>query len=344
MLFLLIAVAICLIVPWLPVLIYRNLPRRLPPPPGAANLEQMAAKREQDNPPEIIDAAFPQDAGERTEITRSQAIPRKASGEPAKEARRRAAVDPEGGPRVDSRTTVAAAPRLSLGHYRWLNILFLPIFIVTFLALAAGWAALFHYLGEEHARTFPAGVSLFKPEYWVVCALPGIFLGIFTAIPLLMLLFLLVLGKRRFIEYAHWDEGRMESKGMSPDALIQLLSRLGVLVSILSVVFVCLVMNWYACLTEDEIVIKRLFGLGTEVHRYDTVQEIVVTTHRQGDKELIAEPGLGLRFSDGRTWNTDDTFRLPHDPGQVQRLLDFLQRKTGKPITHARLLKDLPGW
>jgi hypothetical protein len=344
MLFLLIAVAICLLVPWLPVLLYRNLPRRLPPPLGASHLGHTDADLEQDNLPEVIDAALSEGAGARTEITRRRVTPPKAPGEAAKEDCRRAAVDTERGSATGSRTTVAAPPRLNLGNYRWFNLLFLPIFIGTFLALAAGWAAVFHFLGEEHARTFPTGVWLSKPEYWVVFALPGIFLGIFTAIPLLMLLFRLVMGKRRFIEYAHWDEGRMESLGMRPDSLIRLLSHLAVLVSVLSVVFICLVMNWYACLSDDEIVIKRLFGLGAEVHRYDTVQEIVVTTHRQANKEQIAEPVLGLRFSDGRTWTTDDTFRLPRDPVQVERLLDFLQLKTGKPITRARLLKDVPGW
>ncbi len=208
-----------------------------------------------------------------------------------------------------------------------------------------GWAAVFHYLGEEHARTFPSGVFLFKPvDYWVIFALPGLFLGIFTAIPLLLLLTRLMLGKRRFVEFLHWDEGRMESQGTTVDGMIRLVSHLALLVSVASAIFVCLVMNWYACLAEDEIAIKRLFGLEAEVHRYDTVQEIVVTTHRQVGKNLMAGPDLGLRFSDGRTWSTDQTFQLPRDPKQVARLLGFLQRKTGKPITHARLLRDVPGW
>jgi hypothetical protein len=345
MLFLLIAIAICLFVPWLPVLMYRNLPRRTPPPPGAAHLHLLAAEGEQYDPPEVNDVVYLEEAGGRTDITRQQGSPKEAPCEPAKKPRGHAAVDPEDKFRAGSRTRVAAPQRLALGSYRWINLLFVPLFIVTFLALTLGWAALFHYLGEEHARTFPSGVFLFKPiSYGVICALPGLFLGILTAIPSLALLARLVLSKRRFIEYLHWDEGRIDSQGMNPDRLIRLLSVLALLVSLASVVFVSLVMNWYACFTEDEIVIKRLFGLGTEVHRYDTVQEIVVTTHRQVGKDVMAGPDLGLRFSDGRTWSTDQTFELPRDPRQVARLLDFLRRKTGKPIAQARLLKDVPGW
>ena len=51
-----------------------------------------------------------------------------------------------------------------------------------------------------------------------------------------------------------------------------------------------------------------------------------------------------LRFADGTTWGTGQTFFLPRDAGERQRFLDFLQAKTGKPILRARLIKDVPGW
>ncbi len=242
-------------------------------------------------------------------------------------------------------TPPAAAPRsLTLRSYQWVNLLFIPLFLVTFLALAAGWAFLLHLLGEEHARTFPPAVFLFKPfAYGIVFAVPAIFLGIFSAIPLLAGLTRLLLGRRRFLEYLYWDEGRLGHQNVHPEALIKMLSFLALLAGILSAIFALLVLNWYARLNDDEIAIKRLFALGEEVHPYDTVTQIVVTTHRRVGKETMAGEDLGLRFGDGRTWTTDQTFALPRDKAERDRLLAFLQQKTGKPITRARLLKDVPG-
>ena len=343
MLMLLIAIVICLVVPWLPVLVYRNLPRRLPPPAGAADLQGLAVALGDDPLPETSDATVPTDEGP-TEITRQRGRPPKAPGDRAKDGRRGDRADAAASSRVSS-PALAERPRLNLGSYKWLNLLFVPLFIVTFLGLGAGWAALFHLLGEEHARTFPSGVFLFKPfVYGVIFAVPGLFLGILTTIPLLMFLARLVLGKRRFVEYLYWDEGRTAERGMKPEKMIRSFSVLALLVGVGSAIFVCLVMNWYACFTEDEIVIKRLLGLRAEVHRYDAVQEIVVTSHRRMGKKMMEGPDLGVRFDDGRTWRTGQTFQLPRDPDRVANLIDFLRRKTGKPITRARALEDVPGW
>jgi hypothetical protein len=100
----------------------------------------------------------------------------------------------------------------------------------------------------------------------------------------------------------------------------------------------------YARFTEEEIAIKRLIGFREEVHPYSSVEQVVVTSHRRQAKQVVPGADLGIRFRDGRTWTTDQTFQLPRDAADRDRLLDFLARKTGKPITRARLLKDLAGW
>jgi hypothetical protein len=234
---------------------------------------------------------------------------------------------------------------LTLSSYQWLNLLLLPFFIAGFLGLGAAWALIFHYLGEQRASSFPPAVFLFKPfSYGIVFGVPAILLGIFTAFPVIMLLGRLVLGRRRFLEYVCWDEGRLQHQGSSPEAMLGMLSFLALIIGVFSAIFACLVLNWYMRFTEEEIAIKRLFGFGEEVHSYDSVEQIVLTTQRQQGKEIVTGSDLGLRFSDGRTWCTDQTFALPRDPDEQKRLLDFLQRKTGKPITRARLLQDLPGW
>ena len=82
-------------------------------------------------------------------------------------------------------------------------------------------------------------------------------------------------GRRRFLEYVLWDEGRLG--GHNVDGLVRTLSGLALLVGFLSAVFVGLALNWYARLAEDEIAVKRLVGLGEEVHPYGDVEQVVVT-------------------------------------------------------------------
>jgi hypothetical protein len=219
----------------------------------------------------------------------------------------------------------------------------LPVFIALFLALGAGWSGLLHVIAEEHARAFPPAVFLFKPSaYWAIFAVPGIFLGIFSSIGVAVLLARLLLGRRRFLEFLFWDEGRL-GQG-SAEGVISMLSGLALLVGLPSAVFVCLAMNWYARLTEDGVAVKGLFAVREEVHPYEDVEQIVVTSHRKVGKNVMEGEDLGIGFRDARRWSTGQTFRLPRDADERDRLIDFLRRKTGKPVTRARLLSDVPGW
>jgi hypothetical protein len=339
---LLIAVGLCLLVPWLPVLMYRRLPRRPPPPLSEADLHRLAAQVRRPGARHAVEVVADDDDVMTAELVHpgpggdaSEADVAEAEDE---SPRRRGADS-----RAPSSPGAVPARRLTVRSYRWLNLLMVPVFPVTFLALGAGWAFLFQYLSDLHARDFPPGVFLFKPfSYGVVCAVPAIFLGIFTTLPLLVLLGRLVLGRQRFLEYLFWDEGRLRAG--YPEAVIKLLSVLAVLLSVGSAVYVGLVMNWYTRFGEDEIAIKRLLGVGEEVHRYGDVEQVVVSSQIRVGKEVFPGVDVGLRFRDGRTWRTGQTFALPTDAAERDRFLDFLRRKTGKPFTQARLLEDVPGW
>jgi hypothetical protein len=342
MLFLLITVAICLLVPWLPVLMYRRLPRRPPPPVSEGELQRLARE---------LQRTKPHDAGK--EVSHTEDLTEGATLQPMGAAkgvpRASAPATKEEVPRSPSNADflhapTAAPPRsLSLRSYRWLHGVLSFLFIVGFPALAFGCAVLFHYLGEERARSFAPAVFLFKPFcYGIICAVPCVFLGIFGCVPVLFLLARLVLGRRRFLEYLHWDEGRYGGPGHL-DAGIKMISGLALFISVACAIFVCLVLSWYARLTEDHIAIKRLFGLGEEIHSYSSVEQIVVAIHPTEDKSQSMSPeDLEIRFDDGRVWNTDQTFHMSHDPVERARLLEFLSRKTGKPITRVRHLEEAP--
>jgi hypothetical protein len=343
MLYLVIAVALCLLVPWLPVLMYRRLPRRPPPPLSEGELHRLARGLRRTTPPEAVDEAVLEDDWTDTDVTGQPGSLPAAARRSEKESETGGESDTLHDRGGDGSACQAPARRLSLGSYRWLNIVMVPLIIITFLLLAVCWSALLQYLGEEHARSFPPAVFLFKPfAYGIVCAVPGLFLGIFSSIPLLTLIARLIMGRRRFLEYLYWDEGRLGPGHV--EGAIRMIAGLALFVGILSALFVGLVMNWYARFTEEEIAIKRLLGFGEEVHPYSSVDQIVVTSHITQGKEVVPGHDLGLRFSDGRTWSTDQTFALPRDAAERERLLEFLRRKTGKPITRVRLLKDAPGW
>lgn len=341
MLYLLIAVVLCLLLPQLPVWMYRRLPRRPPPPMSEEELRSLDSQLRPTGPPLVAEVVA--DDSPPTDIMRPfSSAPTTSTGNAARTEQREEPL-----PANDKPAVLAAekkpVPRLSLSSYRWLQFLSVPSLIVTFLSLGAGFALLFHYLGEQRARSFPPAIFLFKPfSYGIVCGVPALFLGIFCSLPLLTLLARLFMGHRRFLEYLFWDEGYVGSQKL--DARIRFLTIFGSVLSVFCALFVLLVMNWYARFDDDEIAIKRFIGFGEEIHPYDSVEQIVVSSHSQVGKEIVRGEDLGIRFGDGRTWKTDQTFHMPCDVGERDRLLKFLQRKTGKPIVRVRLLSEAPGW
>jgi hypothetical protein len=338
MIYLLIAVAVCLLVPWLPVWVYRCLPRRPPDPLPEGELQRLAARMRPASAEEAVAMEPP-----RTDILRRSDPAAKAATHDAekldqKEETNTVTRDCRHVPDLRLRP-----PRLALPSYRWVNVAALPFVIGGFLFLGASWAALFHYLGEEHARGFQPAVFLFKPfAYGLICFLPALFLGIFTTLPVLVGLARLLMGRRRFLEYLFWDEGRLSTQYV--DGLLRMFRLMAILFATFSALYIVRVMNWYARLSEDEIAIVRFTSFREEVHPYSSVEEIVLTSHHWDGKNATEGEDLGIRFSDGRKWNTDQTFMMPHDTGERDRLLDFLRRKTGKPILRVRLLSEVPGW
>ena len=213
------------------------------------------------------------------------------------------------------------------------------------LGLAAGWAFVFHVLGEQHARTFPPGVFVFKPAvYWAMFGVPAVFLGIFSSVGILEPLTRILLG-RRYTEYCHWEQARRGLHGpVGVRSYGRQFIRFAIVLGILMAVWAVLAMNWYVCLTDDAVVLKPLFGVREQVYPYHRVQQIVLTTHAVVHKEIMPREGLHLRFDDGQTWSTGQTFTLPDAVEKKKRLLDFLSQKTGKPLTRAKLIEEVPGW
>jgi hypothetical protein len=346
MLYLLLAVAICLLVPWVSVLICRSLPRRPPLPPGAEHLQRLVAELPQLASQDILTGAVVENDQPSTDVSpRPGARPQAPRNDPEK----RANTTEQHGPIITSRlapaTKTEGPVRLTLPSYYWINLFLALFFFLAFLGVGFAWAMVFNYLGEAHAQTLLPAVFLFRPDnYAALFWLPEMFLGFISAAPLLGLLAYVLLGRRRFLEYLSYDEGRLKHMGLNSDEKFRVLSFIGLICGILSAIFIVLGMNWYTRLTENEIAIKRIFAFSEEVHPYSSVEEIVVSHHCWKNKEIVPGVDLGIRFQDGRTCTTGESYWIHHQAADLDRIIAFLSRKTGKPILRVRLLKDVPGY
>lgn len=317
MLYLLLAIAICLLVPWLPVLLLRLEPLRPPPPLSQQEMERLRAQL-------------------HGRLSRPP-----ARKQPA-DLIRQGAATPQ--PVED---TSAAQPddkwsHLTLRSYRWTNFFLSLLFIVSMLGMGIVWAFVFHYLGEARARALPSGVFAFKPAiYGAIFGVPAIFLGIFSSMGILEVFTRIVLG-RRYTEYSHWAQARLGQ--VRQQRLGRRFFFFAWFLGGLMALWVLLAMNWYVVLTDNEIALKPLFGIREQVYPYPRVQQIVLTSHVVVKKEVIPREGLHLRFDDGQTWSTGQTFALPDAAGEKKRLLEFLAQKTDKPLTRAKFIEDVPGW
>src|SRR6266851_695376 len=154
MIYLLIAMALCLLVPLLPLFLFRRLPRRPPPPLSEEELQRLGGQIHRPLPLHGVEVVADENGPPSTEIRPQMAA--------ASEAPRRNTEECEGQESTRSNayrgraatSREIASRRFSLASYRWLYFAWLPIFILTGLALTLGWAWLLDYLAEERARSF----------------------------------------------------------------------------------------------------------------------------------------------------------------------------------------------
>jgi hypothetical protein len=232
----------------------------------------------------------------------------------------------------------AAGVELNLKRrYQWIVRLLLPIQIVLFLGFGVVWALAFHFLGEAHASSFTPSVEMFKPVYGAPFGVTAVFMGIFTAAIADSLLLRAILGRRRYTEYRHWEQARFGVHGPSGAAVLrQIFTALAVVVAVPTVIALPFVFNWSARFTETEIRLRPLLSVRDDVRSYDSVTKIVHNTHDMYNGKLMEMPGLHLEFADGSTWENGSLYLADHGPGMT-RLLDLLRRKTNVPIDHVQL-------
>ena len=105
--------------------------------------------------------------------------------------------------------------------------------------------------------------------------------------------------------------------------------------------FTALGMDCYSRFSEEEIGINRFWGFGERTYSYVQVRHIVQTTHVKPPffGETRQETRLSIVFNDGRTWCNANTGRSSFEDDL--KVIEFVCRKTGKPLTKAKLIEDV---
>ena len=332
MLYLVLACGVCLLVMWLCLLTLRSLPPQPPLPPAADQLGQLLHEVKKPSLDAVAD-----------KVSLDHSVANGAVHEHAESQGN--VTKPKTAECTDEdESQSTASPLYKLNSYRWLHFVVTPLLLLTLLISTLGLSSLFQHLAVEHARGLPTGVYVFQPtSYGLLVAIPACLLAVFCTVSVYYLTISLLLGPKRLREYLVWNERRNRNYILNLEANPRLSYVLMGLMLVGLWIFLYLGMNWHARFTEEEIVIQRLFSIGEERHPYDSVAQIVVYTHRHQNGRALESLGLGLRFETGQKWTADDNVNIPNGNEQT-RLLEFLQRKTGKPITQVRNLSAAPGW
>jgi hypothetical protein len=210
--------------------------------------------------------------------------------------------------------------------------------------LTAGLATLaftvwIHWLGKNYQAALPPGLYQRMPTLtWGSCLVPSLVLGILTGVLVSDLALRLALGDR-YGEYEFafggGGPGRPGDRGMP---------LLTFVVAGLVTAWVTLGLDRYSRFEEDRVVINPFWGFGERSYPYSAVEAVVRTSHYRRKGRDIEHTRYYIFFSGGERW-CNEAYE-PAAPGVHEEdaaLVDFVCRKSGKPLTCVRHLEDVTG-
>jgi hypothetical protein len=211
---------------------------------------------------------------------------------------------------------------LAFGAFLLFGALF---FLLTWL-----WMVGLTDVAEERLSRLPAAAFRLHPEGWAFWIGPRIFLGLVSA------------GVLAYVPARIWFWRRYQEQ--------RRIDRLGVVQTIVTLIvlvgYVVLAKDWYSQFEEDRIVISPFWSFGEEIHAYQDVDKIIRTSHLRtlgGDE--VPRTRYFLVFADGRSWNADDYPPVGSSADAIQQFhsawLQFLLKKTGKPVTDAKHIEEM---
>jgi hypothetical protein len=193
-------------------------------------------------------------------------------------------------------------------------------------------------LYRRRIAELPPSVFLVEPG-WMMCIIPAIILGIFTAAGLAEGATRLVLG-RRYQDYVEWEQGRTGLEGR--EAVRRMMLVLGFLIVLPLTLFVTLGMDWYTRFGEEEIAVNGFWDFGERVYPYARVRHVVRATHlRPPVGEVKQHDRLFIVFDDGQVWCNEDVVQSGHHFEEDLKVAEFVCRKAGKTLQVVEYIEDV---
>ena len=215
--------------------------------------------------------------------------------------------------------------------YRRWELYSLFIWFCCMPLLAAAWWWLFYWIGNWNAQRFAGAVYQLCPMgmTWGVSAIMA---GILTTSLPLTLFYRFGLRERyaEFQRYLNLRHGCNERSIGLP---------ICVFFGAIILASVVLILHWRVVLTNTEIVQYPFFTLLSVSHKYSDITDIRTAPRRQAPSgNLRDNDDYETEFSDGSVWAT---YPNPADltADEKQRMMEFVSKRSGKPIRHVALLE-----
>jgi hypothetical protein len=246
---------------------------------------------------------------------------------------------PTGGADVQpSAPSVLPPPFLWLKRdYYWLNTpIVLPLLVAIFVCTAA-WLCLLLSIRRLYLAQLPPSVHLFATP-WVAWCVPAFVLGIFSSAVPLEAITRRWLGKR-YADYLEWDLGR---GGFANRWILSFVwVPVFVLMTVLIAGSVGALTHWYVRFGEEEIGVNHLLSFDEQVYTYDQVRDIVHSTHLRSGQKANPANRYYIVLNDGHVLNSAYLPTSPADSEEVRATIEFVSRKTGKPVRDVQFPEDV---
>lgn len=160
----------------------------------------------------------------------------------------------------------------------------------------------------------------------LVMLLPGLFLGIFASVGVMMIVVRILFGDR-YGEFMYYNDYRDGSDGM------KILGRMGMVVIPLALLLSFLMIGTYAAVLEDRIIVNPLLGFSESDYKHVDVKKIEHATWIDSDN--VRQHRYTVIYKDGYEWQPEGSV-YGGDEERRKEILSLISRKSGILITERK--------
>ena len=160
----------------------------------------------------------------------------------------------------------------------------------------------------------------------VALTLPALFLAIFLSAVPIHLLYLRLLGAKRYAEYTEYGN---QKSGINSWRLLRYMAYVIIPVCVL---FTFLVLDSYLIVTKSRIGVNSFFGVGETEYTFDEVEFLSqVKSYKAPNGNIIYQPYFVIGFKDGAEFNFHRTIH-DADIKTQEELVYFLSARSSRAI------------